>query len=135
MKKLFITMALAATTLVAGAATGVLMLFYTVLTLALLIVNPSMDCGCFGEAIHLTHGQTLVKNLILCALIFAAFFPYKHFGIPQKRKYVSFIMVSVAVLFFAVYSLMFIPLLSASGENTTTYNFNIFEKHIEVVLY
>lgn len=90
---------------------------FTILTFILWVFNPAMDCGCFGEAIHLTHGQTLIKNLILCALIFAAFFPYKHFGIPKKRKYVSFIMVSVAVLFFAVYSLMFIPLLELTPFN------------------
>ena len=29
--------------------------FFTFLTLALVIFNPEMDCGCFGEAIHMTH--------------------------------------------------------------------------------
>lgn len=42
---------------------------YTILTLVLMIFNPPMDCGCFGEAIHLTHSQTFFKNLILLVMV------------------------------------------------------------------
>ncbi len=84
--------------------------FFTILTLALVIFNPEMDCGCFGEAVHLTHMQTFVKNLIICALLTAAFIPFRDFGMPQKRKYVSFGIVVTAVLMFMVYSWAYIPL-------------------------
>ncbi len=84
--------------------------FFTILTLALVIFNPEMDCGCFGEAIHLTHLQTFVKNLILCALLAAAFIPFRGFGRPVKRKYVSFGIVMTAVMAFTVYSWIYIPL-------------------------
>lgn len=93
---------------------------FTVLTFILWIVNPQMDCGCFGEAIHLSHGQTLLKNIVLCVVIFAAFFPYREFGKPAKRKYVSFVTVSSGVLFFAAYSLLFIPLLELTPFNYTS---------------
>lgn len=93
----------------AWAATG-LTAFFTFVTLAILIGNPDMDCGCFGEAVHLTHAQTFVKNLVLCALCAVAFFPLKNLGEPRKRKYISFALVSAAVLALAIYSLFSLPL-------------------------
>lgn len=84
--------------------------FFTLLTLILVIFNPVMDCGCFGEAIHLTHLQTFIKNLILCALLCTAFIPASNLGRPKKRKYVSFAIVCVSVLAFTIYSLLHLPL-------------------------
>ncbi len=84
--------------------------FFTLLTLALVIFNPEMDCGCFGEAIHMTHIQTFLKNLILCALLGMAFIPFRGFGRPKSRKYVSFGIVVVSVLLFTTYSWIYIPL-------------------------
>ncbi len=72
--------------LVAGAATGVLMLFYTVLTLALLIVNPSMDCGCFGDALILTNLETLLKNIVLLALAALVAWRPTHIGRLMSRS-------------------------------------------------
>lgn len=85
--------------------------FFTLLTLALVIFNPEMDCGCFGEAIHLTHLETFIKNLALCALLAGAFIPMKNMGEPLKKKYVSFGIVAVSVAAFCLYSLMYIPLI------------------------
>lgn len=84
--------------------------FFTLLTLVLLIFNPVMDCGCFGEAIHLTHLQTFIKNIILCALLAIAFIPMQNLGRPLKRKYVSFGIVCVSVIAFSIYSLLYLPL-------------------------
>ena len=84
---------------------------FTLLTLALVIFNPKMDCGCFGEAIHLTHLETFIKNIILCVLLAAASFPLNNIGEPLKKKYVSFGLVSVSVVLFSIYSLLYIPII------------------------
>lgn len=46
----------------------VLMAVMTAITVWLWGWNPIQDCGCFGDAIHLTNGQTLLKNLALLAM-------------------------------------------------------------------
>lgn len=84
--------------------------FFTLLTLLLVIFNPEMDCGCFGEAIHLTHTQTFIKNIILLALLLAYYIPSSGLGNTRKKKYVSFGVVTASVLLFTIYSLIYIPL-------------------------
>ena len=93
-----------------AAVTMIMMAFFTVITLILLIKNPDMDCGCFGEAIHLTHFQTFAKNVILCLLCVLAFIPLKKIGEPRPGKYVGFGIAAALILALAVYSLSHLPL-------------------------
>ncbi|MDO5443199.1 MAG: DoxX family protein [Bacteroidia bacterium] len=94
--------------------TGILTLGFTVLTLILVIYNPEMDCGCFGEAIHLTHMQTFLKNVALCAVCAIAFLPFKDFGETRKAKVIAFGIVAASVLAFTAFELVSLPLIDFS---------------------
>ena len=93
-----------------GIAAMAFQAFFTLLTLALVIFNPEMDCGCFGEAIHLTHMETFLKNIVLCILLCIYFFPTKMLGQPYRKKYVSFAIVTASTIAFMIYSWAYIPL-------------------------
>ena len=96
----------------AGIAVLALQVFFTLLTLLLVIFNPQMDCGCFGDAIHLTHTQSFIKNLILLALWALAFLPLrKETPAPRKSKFIGFALVGVSVLLFLLYSSLSLPLI------------------------
>lgn len=94
-----------------GIVSGVVLGAFTILTVVLWVANPPMDCGCFGEAVHLTHAQSLIKNLILCALWAVAYIPLSKAPVPRRAKYVSFWIASLSVILFMVVSLRGIPAL------------------------
>ncbi|MBR5043195.1 MAG: hypothetical protein IKX67_08145 [Bacteroidales bacterium] len=88
---------------------GIMLISFTLLTLLLWIKNPAMDCGCFGEAVHLTHFQSFIKNVVLCLLWVVAFIPFKSVWQPRKVKTVSFLIAFLSVIAFGIYSLRGIP--------------------------
>lgn len=88
-----------------------IILIFTIITAILLIFNPEMDCGCFGEAVHLTHFQSFIKNIVLCVLAAVSLFPFD-LGKPlKKRKYVGFGLLSAAVFALFLYSQTRLPLI------------------------
>ena len=82
---------------------------FTVVTVVLFIANPEMDCGCFGEAIHLTHAQSLLKNIVLLLFWLLAFIPLSRQERTRKIKFASFALVVVSVLLFGLYTSLSIP--------------------------
>ena len=91
--------------------TTVLLAFFTVVTLILWIKNPQMDCGCFGQAIHLTHVQSLVKNVVMLLIALWAFLPFGDFGKTPVRKIVSASIAAASVIFAVVYCNTHLPLI------------------------
>lgn len=98
----------------------VLQIFFTLLTLLLLIFNPEMDCGCFGEVVHLTHLQSFLKNIVLLGLWAVAFLPFlRQHPRPLYRKIVSWTVYAL-ILVFAVFSFIRLPLLDMTDLHTGT---------------
>ncbi len=77
------------------------MLFMTVLTLVTALTDPVHDCGCFGDAIHLSNWQSFEKNIILL-LLSAILLLYKGelYHIFGKRTATAAFVVSVLVPLF-----------------------------------
>lgn len=90
---------------------------FTLLTLALWIKNPEMDCGCFGQAIHLTHAQSFWKNVVLLVLAVIAFTPFKDFGRPKGHKRVAAIVAAISIILAAIYSNTHLPVIDFTPFN------------------
>ena len=53
------------------------MSFFTLLSLLSATIFPVEDCGCFGEALHLTPWETFFKNLILLPMAGVVWYRYR----------------------------------------------------------
>ena len=90
-----------------------LMLIFTPLTFVLALTNPVSDCGCFGDAVHLTNWQTFGKNIVISALALIVFS-----GRNKSKPLFSsvkelMLITSVAIVFvlFALFNLRYLPLI------------------------
>ena len=90
-------------------ATGVLLLFFTGLTALLWAGNAQMDCGCFGEAVHLTHAQSFWKNIALLFFWGISILPSAKFGKPRRMKKVAFALSAALIVAFAARHLWHLP--------------------------
>ncbi len=83
----------------------ILMLIFTPLTLILAITNPVSDCGCFGDAIHLTNWQTFWKNVVLMIMVVILFSGRKSIRQISTVKREWTVIITVITLF-VVFSLL-----------------------------
>lgn len=97
-----------------------LMSLFTLLTALLLIFNPAMDCGCFGEIVHLTHLQSFLKNVVLLLLWVAAFVPTNKVRPQHVRRRVLVSVAFAGVAAFAVYGYTHLPLLDLTDLRAGT---------------
>lgn len=90
-----------------------LMIVFTPLTFVLALTNPVSDCGCFGDAIHLTNWQTFWKNVVLITLAIVLFTGRKHNVSLLKTSYEWIITGIVTTMFviFCLGNLRYLPIL------------------------
>lgn len=93
------------------------MFIFTMLTVWIYAKNPVPDCGCFGDAIKLTNGQTLMKNVVLlAAAIFLLFHPLSQQRIISYRHaWILSIYSWGYAIGLAIYTLHYLPIIDFSG--------------------
>jgi hypothetical protein len=105
-------------------ATGmfILILFFTPLTLILALTNPVSDCGCFGDAVHLTNWQTFWKNIVLLLFIVIVFLNRKGIKIKIRPPAEWIVTASSAVIFvlFSLFNLRYLPVIDFLPYKTGT---------------
>lgn len=67
-----------------------MILFFTFLTFYSAYFNKVTDCGCFGDAIHLTPWQSFSKDLVLLVLILVLFFHRNSIRPVMNERFVTF---------------------------------------------
>ena len=88
------------------------MVFMTMVTVWIVVADPVKDCGCFGDALHLTNTETLIKNIVLlvCSLVIM-YRPLAMFRFVSKRN--QWIVTNYTIVFILVssgLSLYFLPI-------------------------
>ena len=91
--------------------TVVFMAVMTLITLWLWLANPITDCGCFGDAIHLTNGETLLKNVVLlaCALVIARWPLLMMRFISRTNQWIVVNFTIIFILISSIWSLWTLP--------------------------
>lgn len=90
-----------------------LMLVFTPLTLVLAMTNPVSDCGCFGDAIHLTNWQTFFKNIIILPFAIILFTGRNRINTMLKpsQEWGVITVVTLILFIFSLINLKYLPLI------------------------
>ena len=90
----------------------IMMVVMTLVTLWLAVSNPIQDCGCFGDAIHLTNTQTFIKNIILltAAIILACWPLYQIRFVSKTNQWIAFYFTIVFIVTASTLSLYHLPI-------------------------
>ena len=88
------------------------MAFMTIVTVWIVVTDPVKDCGCFGDALHLTNTETLIKNIVLLVCSLAIMYrPLAMFRFVSKSN--QWIVTNYTIVFILVssgLSLYYLPI-------------------------
>ena len=101
------------------------MTVFTLLTLWIAITDPVSDCGCFGEAIHLSNKATFLKNVALLGAALVIFF--------QRDKYHTIARPKVEWGYLAIYSILIIGLQIYSLMKIPQIDFGIYKPGTDLI--
>lgn len=99
--------------------------FFTLLTLIIALFNPVDDCGCFGEALHLSNKATFIKNLFLLAAALVVYLQRKEFKPIASPK--------VEWGYMAAYGILIMVLQGYSLRNLPQIDFGIYKPGTDLV--
>ena len=93
---------------------GLMIVFLSVmtpLTLMLALNNPISDCGCFGDALVLTHWQTFGKNVALLVMAIVVLIWHKRLWriVSARMQWLVFVYALLSVILFMQNNLRHLP--------------------------
>lgn len=99
--------------------------FFTLLTLVIFIFNPVSDCGCFGEAIHLSNKSTFIKNLFLLGAALLVWW--------QRDKFHPIASPKVEWGYLVAYGVLIIALQGYSLRNIPQIDFGVYKSGTDLI--
>lgn len=93
--------------------TFIVMAGFVIFTFYIALARPVADCGCFGDAVHLTNWQTFAKNVVLliCAAVVLRWARMQSPRVPRALKWVAALYSLLFVLGVALYSAQNLPVI------------------------
>ena len=91
--------------------TTFIMVLMTSFTVYIYVANPVSDCGCFGEAVKLSNGETLAKNIVLLTLCVFAIFQRRRMKrlISERNQWTTSMYALIYIICLSLYSLYYHP--------------------------
>lgn len=99
--------------------------FFTLLTLWIAIANPVSDCGCFGEALHLSNTDTFIKNIFLLVAALVVFF--------QRKKFLPIAQPKVEWGYLSLYGVLLLSLQIYTLGNIPQIDFGIYKPGTDLI--
>ncbi|MFR9504126.1 MAG: BT_3928 family protein [Rikenellaceae bacterium] len=89
------------------------MTIFTIVTILSINYLPVDDCGCFGDAFHLTPWQTLIKNLIILPMVITIWWRYRpdKILVYKPREVILATIFCIVTMGFSTYNFLHLPLI------------------------